>query len=158
MGTSKAVKLSALVAVLMAAAALGGFQAAQGGGSKPPATCVTKVLGSGYSSQTTYVCTVTKMPGLRQTAFELRLPAIDLRCDALGADLADNIPPGLSCDRLSVPEVPIRCRDGVLGSMTVFMSLRHVETESSQTCVTRARAPYYKVTRGIESHVFVRNP
>ena len=98
------------------------------------------------------------MPRIRQEQFELRLPVIDLKCDAAAADLADNIPPTLYCNRLSTPDLTLRCIDGVLGSLTVDMSLRRFETESSQTCVTRSAPPYYKLTSGITRHTFFRNP
>ena len=122
-----------------------------------PAQCGSRTEGgSGIHEQQIYVCTLKTMPTARQEPFELRLPAIDVKCDAYAADASHNISASLHCDRLSLSS--IKCVDGVFGSFAVVLSPRRYEIDSPQFCITQAKPPGYKLTSRNTPHDFLRNP
>jgi hypothetical protein len=148
------------VTALVTAGVLTGFGLAERttGQATPntPAQCGSRTEGSGTHEQQIYVCTLKTMPTARQEPFEMRLPAIDVKCDAYAADTSHNISASLHCDRLSLSS--IKCVDGVFGSFAVVLSPRRYEINSPQSCITQAKPPGYKLTSRYTPHVVLRNP
>jgi hypothetical protein len=38
------------------------------------------------------------------------------------------------------------------------MTIRRIEVDEPQRCVTTSKPPYYRITRGYIPHVYYRNP
>jgi hypothetical protein len=148
--------LACTLTALITAGALTGLGLARSSRGQSSIACGSTVEGTGYAQHRAYVCTLQSMPALGGEAFELRLPVIDIGCNAYAADSTSNLPAMLSCDRLSLSS--IRCVDGVFGSWAVVMSARRFEVDSPQQCVMRSKPPGYKLTSGYTPHVFLRNP
>lgn len=148
--------LACFVTAAVTAGVVTGLGPAERASSQGSISCGATTEGSGYMTHRAYVCTLRSMPKLGGEAFELRLPVIDVGCEAYAADASSNVPASLDCDRLSLSTV--KCVDGVFGSWAVVLSARRYEVDGPQSCVTRSQPPGYKLTSGYQSHVYYRNP
>jgi hypothetical protein len=150
-----------LVALVTALATAGAFVGLGLGGQASGVRCGLLTQGTGYAAERMYVCTLRTMPAQGEPPFLLRLPTIDILCQALHANGSTNFPDTFSCDRLSddTGDGLPKCIDSTLGSWSVSISARHFEIDSPQSCKQFGKlAGEYKLTSGYTSRTFQRNP
>lgn len=125
-------------AVGIGSMALAGAQ----GTSLPLPSCKRDQVGS-------VICVIPRLPtGGVYRDYEIRVPSLDVTCSVTPESPNPNpqysTPKAISCDRLSVD--PLKCNDGVFGSLSVFITIRRIEVDTPQRCVLTTANPGYKLT------------
>jgi hypothetical protein len=140
----------------------GGVSLAHSGGNALPKPLNCKYVTTGRRSfqQTNYACTLSTLPNPTLGAYEFRVPALDLDCTVNGESRTAGIDAAFACERLSLldPSVVVKCTDGVLGSLSTYISVRRMEIDKPANCVPTTTPPYWKATTNSIHHVYYRNP
>lgn len=109
-----------------------------------------KPTGVGWS------CVLPRFTTDNYRSYSVKIPGLDLSCLYSPEDDIVGSAEGFSCDRLSMDAT--KCYDGVLGSLSTFITIRRMEVDTPPRCVTTSAKPGYKITRGYVPDVYYRNP
>ena len=113
-----------------------------------PVTCSTYQGGVGFE------CTYPDPPRV-QTAYSLRVPGLDLKCDLRGP--GGGLHEGLMCRRASRPPGN-ECRGGRFGSLSVYITAASVAVTTPSRCAAASNALGFTITKPARLTRFARKP